>query len=94
MLSSVSKMNTYTHRYELALKSAWSYKDIMEWCEVSKTTAIKIKDRAISKYGGAVEYGNHLAKTDSVLQMYGTTREREIELLRKLNNEELSKDNI
>ena len=82
-------MSTYTHRYELALKSAWSYKDIMEWCEVSKATAIKIKDRAIACYDGAVEYGSHLAKTESVLQMFGTTREKEIELLKRLNDEKL-----
>lgn len=79
-------MLTYTHRYELVLKPAWSYKDIMEWCEVSKATAIKIKKRA-QAISEPIPYGNNLVLSDAVLYIYGTTREREIDLLRRLNDE-------
>jgi len=82
----VANMLTHTHKYELALKPAWSYQDIMEWCEVSKATAIKIKKRAIDN-GGRVKYGDNLVKSDIVLEIYGTTREREIDLLKRLLNE-------
>lgn len=81
-------MNTYTHRYELVLKSTWTYKDIMEWCEVSKATAIKIKDRAIKEANGGVKFGSHMATVDSVLSLYGTTRDREVEILRRLLNDQ------
>ena len=87
-------MKVCMHRYELVLKPTWSYKDIMEWCDVSKATAIKIKKRAI-ECGGGVKYGDNLVKTDLVLTLYGTTREREIELLRMLTNDkELQQNGI
>ena len=66
----------------------------MEWCEVSKATAIKIKKRALAQSGG-VSYGDNLVKTDAVLALYGTTRETEIKLLRKLTDEkELHENSI
>jgi len=70
--------------FELLIKPTWSYKEIMAWCYVSKTTAIKIKDMAIKENDGGVQYGSHLVKTDAVLAYYGTTREKELKLYRDM----------
>lgn len=70
--------------FELLIQPTWSYKEIMAWCHVSKTTAIKIKDRAIEINDGAVQYGSNLVKTDAVLAFYGTSREQELKLYRDM----------
>lgn len=66
----------------LLLKPVWTYRDIMTYFEVkSKTTAIRIKNRAI-KAGGAVPYGTKYVKSDAVFALFGTEREREITLIK------------
>lgn len=67
----------------------WSYVEIMAFDPKIKSpvTAIKVKDRAIKEEKGATPYGNTYAKTDSVLALYGTTREKEVNLLKGLLNE-------
>ena len=69
---------------DLILMPCWTYREIMEYFGIkSKTTAIKIKNRAIKDQFGSVPYGSQFVKTDSVLALYGTSREREIRLYEK-----------
>lgn len=66
---------------ELLLKPVWDYKDIMEWSSVkSKTTALAIKKKAQKYFNGHVPYGDQFVKSDSVLAIYGTSREQELKL--------------
>lgn len=74
------------NKLELVQMPAWTYKEIMEYVGVSPATAIKIKARAIKEKNGLVEFGTTYVKTDSVLALYGTSREQEIEILKRLNN--------
>ena len=67
------------NRAELLSMPTWTYREIMLFTGVkSKTTAIRIKDRAISENGGAVPFGSKYVKTDSVLALYGTSRKQEL----------------
>ena len=72
---------------ELLLKPVWTYTDIMDYLDVSSTKAFTIKKEAI-KNGGSVQYGVHYVKCDTVLKLYGTSREEELQALGKVLNEE------
>ena len=82
-------------RLNLISMPCWTYKEIMAYTNTnSKTTAIKIKNRATNLFGGKVPYGSQYVKTDSVLQLFGSSREEELKLLKELlNEEELQKVN-
>ena len=56
-------------KIELLSKPTWSVQEIMNWCEVSRSTAYKIKDRAVKEFDGAIKYGTERVKTDSVLAL-------------------------
>lgn len=74
---------------ELLRMPAWTYREIMDYLDVkSKTTAIRIKQRAIDEKDGAVPFGTKYAKADSVLALFGTSREAELALLERKQNEE------
>lgn len=65
---------------------AWTYREIMLYTGVkSKTTAIRIKDRAIRENGGSVPFGTKYVKTDSVLALYGTSRKQELACIGETN---------
>jgi len=68
----------------LLSKSAWSYRDIMQYFKVSAPTATNLKNRAIETYDGTVPYGSNFATTESILKLFGTSRQREIDLLNKM----------
>lgn len=78
---------------ELLSMSAWTYHEIMDYFPniKSKTTAIRVKQRAINEMNGSIPYGTQYVKSDSVLALYGTSRENELSILRKEPNYE--KDN-
>lgn len=80
-------MERQTQLKDLLSMSVWTYREIMKYNTKirSKTTAIKIKNMAVKEFDGAVPYGSKYVKTDSVLNCFGTTREKEIERLRQLN---------
>lgn len=82
-------MISIEQKKDLLSKPVWSYKDIMDYRECSKATAISIKKRAIKEKNGGVEYGDNLVKTDSVLALYGTSRQSELEILNNsiINNQ-------
>ena len=66
-------------RAELLSMPTWTYREIMLYLGVkSKTTAIRIKARAIKENGGGVPFGSKYVKTDSVLALYGTSRKQEL----------------
>lgn len=72
-------------REELLTMSAWTYHEIMDYFPQikSKTTAIRIKQRAINEMNGSIPYGTQYVKSDSVLALYGSSREKELSILRK-----------
>jgi hypothetical protein len=80
-------MITTQEKINLLSTPSWSYREIMLYFNVSKTTAIKIKNRAIKEKKGGVQFGSHLAKTDSILSLYGTTRENEIQIVKNAQYE-------
>jgi len=83
-------MISVSQKQELLAKPVWSYKDIMAYCDVSKTTAISIKKRAIKEKNGGVSYGTNYVLADSVLALYGTSRSNESLVIRDLLiNEEM-----
>lgn len=64
---------------EILERPIWTYREIMLYLGVkSKTTAIRIKARAIKENGGGVPFGSKYVKTDSVLALYGTSRKQEL----------------
>jgi len=82
-------------KYQMLTCVSWTYKEIMSYFPhiKSKTTAIKIKNRAIQECDGKVKFGDNLVLADSVLKLMGTSREKEIEVIAKaikeLGNNEL-----
>lgn len=75
-------MESINQRINLLNKPAWTYKDIMEFDHNIKSaaTAIKLKKRAVKDFNGSVPYGTQYVKSDSVLALYGSSREKEIKL--------------
>lgn len=69
-------------RKKLLLKPVWDYKDIMKYFDVKQTFAYSIKERAIKECDGTVRIGNQYVKTNSVLALYGTSREEELEVIK------------
>ena len=82
-------MENVLTRIKLIVKPVWTYREIMDFDNSIKSpsTAIKLKERAIREKDGATPYGLKYVKTESVLALYGTTRESEIKVLRGLLNE-------
>lgn len=73
----------------MLLKPVWDYKDIMAYTNVkSKTTALAIKKKAQKYFNGHVPYGDQFVKSDSVLAIYGTSREQELKIIRGGNDGE------
>ena len=78
--------NVVANKMELLSKSAWDYRDIMEYFPTIKSapTAIAIKDRAIKEFDGGVKYGSKYATVESVLNLFGTNRDYEINTIKKM----------
>ena len=74
------------NKLELLSRSAWGYKDIMEYFPKVKSapTAILIKNRAIREFDGKVKYGDEYATVESILNLFGTNRDYEIKALKNL----------
>lgn len=71
----------------LVLKPIWTYRDIMAYFNIkSKTTASKIKNKAIKEHGGGIKFSTKYVKSEAVLALYGTSREREIEIYTRYEN--------
>ena len=67
----------------LLLKPAWDYKAIMQYCECGKDKAYSYMKIARAKFGGTLRYEPTKVSTDSVLAIFGTSRAREIEIIKK-----------
>ena len=82
-------------KMELLTQPQWDYHCISEYVGCGSTKAIEIKNAAIKNHDGAIRYLNNCVKVDSVMKVLGTTREREIELLKKVigKEEENVRDN-
>jgi hypothetical protein len=69
-------------KIELLSTPVWSLKDLMEYLGVkSKTTGIKIKERAFKEHNGAVPYGSRYVKRDAILALLGTNAKKELEII-------------
>ena len=75
-------------RKELLMKPHWTYHDIADYVDCGTTKAIAIKNRALNEFGGSIRYMSQCVTVDSVLRCLGTTRERELELIEKLETRE------
>lgn len=71
-------------KLELLSKTVWTRADIMAFCDVSKTQATKIKNRAVAEFDGGCPYGDAYVKVDSVLALFGTTTKQQVERLSSL----------
>lgn len=65
----------------LLLKPFWKYTDIMNYAGVSKGKAYEIMKTCKNKYNGTITYEPKYVTCESVLNYFGTTREKEISLL-------------
>lgn len=79
---------TVEKRKELLLKPNWTYHDIADYVDCGTTKAIAIKNQAAREYGGSIRYMSQCVTVDSVMQCLGTTREKELEAIRQLENKE------
>jgi len=69
-------------KLDLLLKNAWTYKDIKEYFNVGTTKAINIKNRAIKEFDGVIPFSTQYVKCESVMILFGTTRESELKAIR------------
>ena len=76
-------MSTLEIKSNLLAKALWSLNDIMEYVECSKTTASKIRQKAI-KLGGISELFPQKSKRESVLEALGIDCREEIQIIEKL----------
>lgn len=67
-------------KLELLLKSSWSTSDIMNYLDVGRDKAIKLRDEGIRK-GGSIPFKPFDVKIDSILEMFGKNRFQEISIL-------------
>ena len=81
---------TLERKKELLTKPHWTYHDIAEYLNCGTTKAIQIKNQALREFGGSIRYLSQCVTVDSVMECIGTTRDIEIEKIRKLSNEEES----
>lgn len=81
---------TLERKKELLTKPHWTYHDISEYLGCGSTKAIAIKNQALREFGGSIRYLSQCVTVDSVMECIGTTREKEIESIRKLMGEEES----
>lgn len=80
-------MSTLQRKIELLSKPAWDYKDVMEYFDIkAPNSAYKIMNSARAN-GGAIKFKNNMVTSNSVLELYGTTRTQELEILKGKNNE-------
>lgn len=80
---------------EIILKPIVDANDVMVYCECGKTKAYRIMTTCRLKFQGNFEHDKQYITTDSLMNYFGTTRERELKiLLLGGENEELQKDKI
>ena len=69
---------TIEDKLELLTYPAWSTSQLMAYLGIkSRTTASKVKSKAIKDYNGYVPYGSQYVKRDAILEMLGTDVEHE-----------------
>lgn len=70
-------------KLDLLTRPHWDYHCISEYVGCGSTKAIEIKNDALNNHDGAIKYLSQCVTVDSVMKSLGTTREREIEILKK-----------
>lgn len=83
---------TIERKEELLTKPYWTYHDIMEYCDCGSTKAIQIKNQALREFGGSIRYLSQCVSVDSVMNCLKTTRDNEIEIIRKIKQEEVNEE--
>lgn len=71
-------------KIDLLTRPHWDYHCICEYVGCGSTKAIEIKNDAIKNHDGAIRYLSQCVRVDSVMEVLGTTREREIEILKSI----------
>lgn len=85
---------TIEKRKELTLSPAWTYKDVMAYCQVQKSKAFQIMEIVRKQFNGSVLFNPHVVKRDSVLAYMGTSIERERYIIRQLEATDEKKETI
>jgi len=75
-------------KLDLLTKPYWDYHDISRYVNCGTTKAIEIKNQALREFGGSIRYLSQFVTVDSVMKCIGTTREREIEIIEKVQVQE------
>lgn len=75
------------NKLDLLLTPVWKVKHIMEYVECSHNKAERIRNLCIKEYGGRVKYEPTSVKTEAVLNYLGSSREIEIDLIKRSLNE-------
>ena len=81
-------INNVNRKLELLTQSVWSIKDIVEYYGCSRAKAGRVKNKAMTEKNGTTPYGEKYVLVDSVLEIYGTSRKQEIDVLRRFNDNE------
>lgn len=86
---------TLDRKIEILSKPAWDYKDVMEYLNIkSPASAYKIMESARAN-GGAIKFKSNMVTSNSVLELYGTNRKQELEILKgETDEKELQEGNI
>lgn len=77
---------------ELMLSPAWTYKQVMVYCQVKKSKAFEIIKVCKEQLNGKVLFDEHKVKRDSVLAYMGSSIERERYVQNQLEKEEQHKN--
>lgn len=75
-------------KISLLTKPYWNYKDIMFYCDVKKTRAYGIMGECKDHHDGIIRYMGDCVTADSVMSFLGTTREKEIRIIREIYDEQ------
>ena len=78
---------TLQDRKDLVAKPFWNYRDIMEYTGFKKDKAISIFKKCIKEYEGSIKYEPSYITCESFFKYYGTTRTKELAILKGLSNE-------
>lgn len=79
---------TLKERKELLSCPAWTYKQVMLYCNTKKSKAFEIIALCKQRLNGSVTFDKHKVKRDSVLAYCGSSIERERYVIAQLEKQE------
>ena len=80
------KMQDINTKIKILSRAVMNVCDIKNYFDCSISKARRIKKRALDEANGAVKWSVNEVRTDAVLSLYGTTRLKELAVLRLIRN--------